>query len=216
MPWVSHYTLALGPLLWGPCCGASVMAVAADGPTDCRPSSAHAAHNAASMTAHCAARRGLARAQNDSRQAARGDMLDMAFPGAAFALVRVEQRYLLMTVHGVDKIVDIKRHRIRRRRMPCAIRIHQRAGRGHDLAQYRCILRSRNPCLGTEIAAAAGHASAGLLECRISGQRIALVAVLGAASDRQNPPTQDRGEAVRRARGIARISAARRSIMPWR
>jgi hypothetical protein len=55
-----------------------------------------------------------------------------------------------------------------------------------------------------------------LLECRISGQRIALVAVLGAASDRQNPPTQDRGEAARRARGIARISAARRSIMPWR
>jgi hypothetical protein len=129
---------------------------------------------------------------------------------AALVLVRVEQRHLLMAVHDIDGVADIERHRVRRRGIARAVRIDQRAGQRHDLAQGRRILPPRNPWRGTQIAAAVGQTSAGELERRIGAQRIEVVAVLLAAGDRQNPRTQDRGEAVGRARRIARIGDQRR------
>ena len=131
----------------------------------------------------------------------------------AFVLVRIEQRQLLVAMHDIDGVVDIQRHRLRRRGITRAIRIDQSAGQRHDLAQRRRILPARDRRLGTEIGAAVGQASAGELERRIGAQGIEVVAVLVAARDRQNPRPQNGSEAVRRSRRIARIGDQRRKTV---
>ena len=72
---------------------------------------ADAAHEAAQMSAHLDAGRRLAGPQDDRDGAASFGVVDMDRQKAAFVIMGVEQRQLLMAVRDIAGVVDIERDR---------------------------------------------------------------------------------------------------------
>jgi hypothetical protein len=90
------------------------MAVAANGNDRLRPVHPDAPHQTAEMRTHFLAVRRLAWAQDGDDAVPGGRVIDMDRQKAVLVVMRVEQRQLLMTVHGIGGVVDIEGDRLRR------------------------------------------------------------------------------------------------------
>jgi hypothetical protein len=77
------------------------------------------------MAADLFARRGLAGTQDDCDRTAGRGVIDVDRQEAAFIVMRVEQRKLLMAVDDVHRIVDVERHGVGRHRVACTVEIDQ-------------------------------------------------------------------------------------------
>ena len=87
---------------------------------------------------------------------------------AAFIVVGVEQRELLMSVHDVDRVVDVPRDGAGRTRIAGAVEIDQGVGQTDYLAQAPAyIFQARDGRLRAEVATAVGQTAAGELETGI-------------------------------------------------
>ena len=75
----------------------------------------------------------LAFAQDHRHRLAAGSFVDVDRQEAAFVVVRVEQRQLLMTVHGIEGVVDIERDRGRRAAVTRAELVNHGRHRPRDL-----------------------------------------------------------------------------------
>ena len=87
------------------------MAVATDRQPRVGPMGADAAHQASQMAADFHTRRRLAGAQQHRHRARGGGVVDVDRQEAAFIVMSVEQRELLMAVHDIDGVIDVQRDR---------------------------------------------------------------------------------------------------------
>lgn len=76
-------------------------------------------------------------------------------------MMRVEQGEFLMTVHHIDRIVDVERHRVGWPGVAVAPRIDQGIGQADDLAQSRGVLPTRDRGLRAQIPPRIGQSPAG-------------------------------------------------------
>ena len=98
--------------------GAAIVTIAADAQPGVRPVLADpvladAAYQATQMIADFGARGRCAGTQQQRHRAGGGGVIDMDRQKAAFVIMRIEQRHLLMPVHHVERVVDVQRHRRR-------------------------------------------------------------------------------------------------------
>ena len=92
----------------------AVMGIAAHHNADLGPVTADVSDHMLEDGPHFPARGRLAFAQDHRRRLNAGSLVDVDRQEAAFVVVRVEQRQLLVTVHGIEGVVDIERDRGRR------------------------------------------------------------------------------------------------------
>ena len=181
------------------------MTIATDGQPRGRPMAADAAHQTTQMAADFVSRWCLAGPQQHRHRARGGGLVDMDRQEAAFVVMRVEQRELLMAVHDIDGVIDVQRDGGGRAGVAGAIDVDHGVGHAHHLAQARRILPTRHRRLRAQIIAGIGQAPAGQLEAGIGAQMIEIVGVLIAAGDREHAGAQNVGDAVRHQQRIARI-----------
>ncbi len=127
--------------------------------------------------------------------------------------MRVEQRKLLMAVHNVNGVVDIRRDRRRWSGIAGAIGIDHRVGHADDLAQARRILPARQRRLRAQIITGIGQPPAGQFEAGIGAQLIEIVGILIAAGDGEHARAQEVDHTVRHQQRIARIGDQPRQPM---
>ena len=185
------------------------MAVAADGQARVRPVGADAAHQAPDMTADLGAGRGLAGPQQDGHRACGCRVIDVDGHEAAFVVMRVEQRELLVAVHDVHGVINIERYRLGRPGVAGAVGVDHGVAQAHDLAQRRRVFPARDGRLRAQVATAVRQAAAGELEAGIGAQVVEVVGVLVAAGDGEHAGTQDIGDAVGHEGRVARIGNQR-------
>src|SRR6202035_2179015 len=113
-----------------------------------------------------------------------GGVVDVDRQEAAFIVMRVEQRELLMAMHHIERVIDIQRDRTRRSRITGTVGVDQGVAHAYDFAQGGGILPARHGWLRAKIGAAVWQPSSGQLEARVGAQVVEIVAILIAASDR--------------------------------
>ena len=89
------------------------------------PVPADASDQAANKLAHLRTRRGLAGTQDHHNRPASLRIVDMNRQKAALIVVGVPLRQLLVTVHNVDRIVDVQHHRFGRLPVTPAPHVHE-------------------------------------------------------------------------------------------
>ena len=124
---------------------------------------------------------------------------------AAFVIVSVEQRELLMAVDDIAGVVDVERDGCGLARITIHPCVDQSVGQADHVAQSRRILQPRQRRLGTQIPARIRQATAGELERWIGPQMIEVVGVLVAAADREHASAEHIDKAVHDPRRIAPI-----------
>lgn len=127
--------------------------------------------------------RRLAGPQDDRHGEAAFRVVNMDRQKAAFVVMCVEQRHLLMAVHDIAGVVNIENDR---RRLAVVGRyplIHERVGQADRILQGRGVLQPRQRRLRAQVRTAVGQPSAGELECGIGAQVIEIVGVLVAAGN---------------------------------
>src|SRR6185437_7010562 len=92
----------------------AIVTIATDGETRGRPMAADATHQTTQMTADFVSRWCLAGPQQHRHRPRGGGLVDVDRQEAAFVIMRVEQRKLLMAVHDIDGVVDVQCHGDRR------------------------------------------------------------------------------------------------------
>jgi hypothetical protein len=157
--------------------------------------------------------RRLAGAQQHRQRPAGRDVVDMDGQKAAFVVMGIEQRQLLMAVHHVERVIDIERHCDRRRCVARAIKIDHHTHEPDDLAQVRGVLAAGHGRLRTQIQSAIRQSSAGQLEGGVKAQPIEIVGILVAAGDRQNASPQNLRQPVHKPQRITWISDHRRKLL---
>ena len=140
-------------------------------------------------------------------------VIDVDRQEAAFIVMSVEQRELLMAVDDIAGVVNIECDRCRLARVAIHPCVDQGVGQPDHVAQARSILQARQRRLGTQIATAVRQPSAGQLECRIGPQMIEVVGVLVAAADREHAGAEHVDNAVHDPRRIAPIREHPRQIV---
>jgi hypothetical protein len=148
------------------------------------------------MPAHLAARGRLAWPQDHRHRAAGSSVVDVDGEKAAFVVVSVEQRELLLAMHHVAGVVDVQGDGVGRRGVAGAVKIDQHAPEPDQVAQARGVLQPRDGGLAHQVGAALGQAAAGELEGGIGAQVVEVVGVRVAAGDRQDAGEQDLGQRV--------------------
>ena len=148
------------------------------------------------VTAHLAARGGLAGAQQHSDRARGGGFIHVDRQKAAFAVMRVEQRELLRAMHDVDGVVDVERHLARRPGVAGAVEVDHGVAHCRHFVPRRRVLPARDGRLRTQIVATVRQPPAGKLESRVGAEVVEVVAVLIAAGDGEDASAQDVGDAV--------------------
>lgn len=116
-------------------------------------------------------------------------------------------------MHHVDGVVDIERHRRRRRRIAGTPEIDHHPHQAQDLAQRRGVLPARQGRLRAQVRSAVGQAAAGQLEGRVAAQGVEVVGIFPAAGDGQDAGAQDVRQSMDDARRIAVIGDHRRQLV---
>lgn len=116
--------------------GAAVMAVAANGQPRVWPMAAHTAQ----MAADFRPRRCRAGPQQHRHRARCRGVIDMDRQKAAFIVMGVEQRQLLMAVLDIDGVGDVERDRGRRAAVTGTVQVDHGMGHANDCAQVGRIL----------------------------------------------------------------------------
>ena len=152
--------------------------------------------------------RRLARAQEDRHRLATFHMVDVDGQEAAGVVVGVEERELLVAVHGIAGVVDIQRDGGGRGWEGAAEEGDQGCRHPRHLDARGRVLQSAHGGLGTEVEAALRRLACGQLEQRVRAQGVAVVGILVAAGDRQHAEAQHGRERVDHLRLIAPIANA--------
>ena len=105
------------------------------------------------MGTHLDAARRLAGPQHDRHGPALLRVVDVDRQKAAFVIMSVEQRKLLMAVDDVAGIIDVERDRCRLAWVAIHPCVDQNVGQSDHVAQARSILQPRQRRLGTQIPA---------------------------------------------------------------
>ena len=132
---------------------AAVVAVSPEDDPGARPVAADAADQMLDEGADLGPRRRLARAQEDRHRLAAFHMVDVNGQEAAGVIMSVEQRELLVAVHGIAGVVDIEGDGGGRGGEGAAEEIDQRRRHARHLDARRRILQAAHRGLGTERAA---------------------------------------------------------------
>ena len=186
--------------------GPPVTAVAADGDRRRRPVPADRSDEAAQMPAHFVSRGRLARPQDHRDGTAGGGVVDVDGEEAAFVVMAVEQRELLMPVHDIAGVVDVERDGLGWRGVAGAIEVDHHPPEPDQVAQAGGVLQPRDGGLAHQVAPALGQASAGELEGGVGAQVVEVVGIFVAAGDRQDAGQHDLGQ---RMHDPARITPIR-------
>ena len=165
------------------------------------------------MATDLTARRGFPRAQDHGHRASSGGVVDMDRQKAALIIMRIEQRQLLMTVHDIDRVVDIERHPLGRRPVALQPEIDQHIGKPDDGSQVWQVFGPRQCRLRAQVQSAVGQPPAGELEGWIVTQPVEIIGVLVATGDRENPRPHYIGQAVLDPGWIARIKDHRGKLV---
>ncbi len=123
------------------------------------------------------------------RLAAAGSFVDVDRQEAAFVVVRVEQRQLLVTVHGIEGVVDIERDRGRRKR---------RCSRAELVNHMAAIARATSIFEGA-FSSAATSSAASTKSSPVLGSRPTAILKIGSYL-RRNPQSSSRPRSPRRSR----------------
>ena len=115
---------------------------------------------------------------------------------AAFVVMSVEQRQLLMAMHDIGGVVEIEGDRLRWAGVTLAPQVHHAARHPDQRAQVGRILPSRHRRLRVQVIAALRQPSAGQLECRVAAQIVEVVGIGVAAGDGEDTATQNVGHCV--------------------
>ena len=185
--------------------GPRIMAVAPEQDAGLWPAGPDTADEAPDVGPHLHAGRRLARAQYHGDGTAALGIVDVDGQEAAFVIMGVEQRQLLMAVDDVAGIVDVQRHRLWLPRVGVHPGVYQRVGEADHVAQARGIFQSRQGRLRAQVGPGVGQTSAGELEGWIGAQGVEIVAILVAAADREDAGPDHVGEAVDDSGRIAAV-----------
>lgn len=158
--------------------------------------------------ANLAARRSLARPQEDTHRLAALHMVDVDRQEAARIVVGVEQGELLVTVHRIAGVVDVQRDGRRGPGKASAEDVHQRRRHPRRLDARRHVLQPAHGRLGTQVPTALRRAPHRQLEQRVGTQAVAVVGVLVTAGDGQHAEAQHLGQRVDGLRRIAPVPDA--------
>ena len=131
---------------------------------------------------------------------------DMDRLEAGAVVVGVEERQLLLAVHGIVGVVDVEHDARRRAGEAAAIEIDLAEPDASQRAPVGNVLQPRQRRLAHQIGAGLGHAADGNLQRRIGAQRVDVVAVLVAGRDHEHPRRHHLGIAVPDACRIAFIA----------
>ena len=148
------------------------------------------------MGTHLDAARRLAGPQHNRNGPALLRVVDVDRQEAAFVIMSVEQRKLLMAVDDIACVVDVERDGCWLARIAIHPCVDQDVGQSDHVAQARRILQPRQRRLGTQIPARVRQTPAGQLECGIRPQMIEVVGVLVAAADREHASAEHIDKAV--------------------
>ena len=157
------------------------------------------------MGTHLDAARRLAGPQHDRHGPALLRVIDVDRQEAAFVIMSVEQRELLMAMDDIAGVVNVERDGCGLARIAIHPCVDQSVGQADHVAQARRILQPRQRRLGTQIPARIRQATAGELERWIGPQMIEVVGVLVAAADREHAGAEHIDKAVHDPRRIAPI-----------
>ena len=182
------------------------MAVAADRDSGFRPVQPDTPHQTAQLRPHLLATRGLAGAQDGEHAMASLGVVDVDRHEAAFIVMRIEQRQLLMAVNRVGGIVDIQRDCPGGPFAAVAPQVDHRPRQADQRAQIRCVLPTRHCRLRGELLAALRQAFAGQLERWVVAQVVQIVGVGVATGDGEDTGPQNIREGVRDVRRVAVIA----------
>jgi len=185
------------------------MGIAAHQNADLGPVTADASDHVLEDGPHFPACGRLAFPQDHRHRLAAGSFVDVDRQEAAFVVVRVEQRQLLMTVHGIEGVVDIERDRGRRAAVTRAELVNHGRHRPRDLDLRGGILQPRHRRLRAQRLARSRQPAHRHLEDRIVSQRIAIVGVLVARGDREHPKPEHFFNRMQNQVRIALVSQAR-------
>lgn len=153
-------------------------------------------------------RRALAGArQHHHRTAGRG-VINMDRQEAALAIMAVPEGELLAAMDDIDRLIDIERHRDRRRGIARAVEIDERACQPHQFSRRRRILSAAHRWLACQADHAAGQFAERQLEPRIVTQTVEIIGILITAGDRQHASPQDVAEVMNNPALVARIGYA--------
>ena len=100
---------------------AAVMPVAADRDVGRGPMPADPADEPTQMAAHFLTRRGLAGTQQYRYRPRYRRVIDMDRQKTALVVMGIKERQLLVTVHDIDRVIEVERHRDGRGRMARAM-----------------------------------------------------------------------------------------------
>ena len=113
-------------------------------------------------------------------------MIDVDGQEAAPVVMGVEERQLLVAVHGIAGVVDVEGDGGGRGGEAATEDVDQRRRHARHLDAGRCVLQAAHGRLGTEVAAAFWRPARGQLEQRVGAEGVAVVGILVAAGDRQH------------------------------
>lgn len=153
------------------------MAIAADGDPCAWPVPTDAPHQPAQMGADFLAVRCLAGTQDGEDAMAGVGIVDMDRHEAAFVIVSVEQRQLLMAMHGIGRVIDIEGNRLWWAPVAVAPQVHHGVRQPDQGAQVGRVLPARQGGLRGQVIAALGKPPAGQFECRVLAQIVQVIAI---------------------------------------
>ena len=175
---------------------AAIMAVAPHQDIDVRPMPADAGDDVAQDLGHLLARGALAGPQQRQDRLAREAVEDVDRLEAGAVIVRVEERELLLAVHGIVGVVDVQHDALRRSREAAAVEIDLAEPYARERTPVGQVLQPRQRRLAHQIGAALGCAADGDLQGRIGTQHVHVIAVLVSGCDHDHPRHRHLGEAV--------------------
>ena len=111
-------------------------------------------------------------------------------------VVRVEQRQLLLTVHGIVRVVDVEHDALGRPCEAAAVEVDLAKADTGERAPVGKVLQSRERRLTHQIGAALWATADRDLQSRIRAQRIDVVAILVAGGNHQHPRPRHIGIAM--------------------
>jgi hypothetical protein len=165
------------------------------------------------MRTRLGARGCLTWAQQNSDWPARRRVIDMDRQEASRVVMRVEHRQLLMTMHHIDSVIDIKCHRGGRLVVAGAIRRYHDVHQLDNPPQRGGVLPTRHGRLRTQITPAVRQVAAGQLDGGVTAQMIEVVGIFVATRDGKNAGAQDVGKRVNNTRWVASIGDLRGKLV---
>jgi hypothetical protein len=155
-----------------------------------------APYEPADMASNLGAGWRLASSQQHRDGATGRGVVDMDRQKAPLAMMAVPKTQLLHAVSDITGVIDIERDRRRRRGIAGAVNVDQRASEPNQLTCGRRILPARHCWLAGKANRPVRQFAERQFEPRIMAQRVEIVGIFVAASDRQDPGAQYAIEAM--------------------